>query len=252
MVKLSELVTYTNSLLNISQYKDYCPNGLQIEGKTNIETIVSGVTANLALVDAAIEMQADAVIVHHGYFWKGDSPQIIGMQRRRLHRFLTNDLSLLAYHLPLDDHISIGNNAQIGDLLGFKLTGKFGFGQDVQLGCYGVVDKVLSPVQFAQHISRKLGRTALHIAGSATEINQIAWCTGAAQSYLSEAVALGVDAFITGEISEQTVHIARETGVHFYSAGHHATERYGVKALGEHLAGHFALQHHFIDIDNPV
>jgi len=252
MVKLSELVIYTNELLNIGQYKDYCPNGLQVEGKVNIQTVVSGVTANLALIDAAIEARADAILVHHGYFWKGELPQIIGMQKRRLHRLLINDLSLLAYHLPLDDHVDVGNNAQIGKLLGFKLEGKFGFGNEAQLGCYGRVDKVLSPAQFAQHLSNALGRTALHIAGHANEINTIAWCTGAAQSYLPEAVKLGVDAFITGEVSEQTVHIARETGVHFYAAGHHATERYGVKALGQQLADHFAINHHFIDIDNPV
>ena len=252
MVKLSELVAYTNDFLNIEQYKDYCPNGLQVEGKPDIETIVSGVTASLALIDAAIEAQADAIIVHHGYFWKGDAPQIMGMQRRRLHRLLVNDLSLMAYHLPLDDHSEVGNNAQIGNLLGFNLTGKFGFGNEAQLGCYGTVDKVVSPEQFAQHLTSKLGRTALHIAGSASEINKVAWCTGAAQSYLPEAVKLGVDAFITGEVSEQTVHIARETGVHFYAAGHHATERYGAKTLGEHLSDHFALKHHFVDIDNPV
>jgi len=252
MEKLSNLVAYTNDFLNIDQYYDYCPNGLQVEGKPQIETIVSGVTASLDLVDAAIERQADAIIVHHGYFWKGDSPQITGMHRRRLHRLLVNDVSLMAYHLPLDDHIEVGNNAQIGKLLGFKLAGKFGPGKEAQLGCYGSLGKALSPTQFAQHLNNTLGRTPLHIAGSSSEINTVAWCTGAAQSYLPEASKLGVDAFITGEVSEQTVHIARETGVHFYSAGHHATERYGVKTLGEHLSQQFAIKHHFVDIPNPV
>ena len=252
MVKLSDLVTYTNEFLNIVQYKDYCPNGLQVEGKPEIETIVSGVTASLELIDAALEKQADAIIVHHGYFWKGDSPQVIGIHRRRLHRLLVNDVSLLAYHLPLDDHIDVGNNSQIGKLLGFSMEGKFGVGGEAQLGCYGSLEKALSPTQFAQHLSNTLGRAPLHIPGSANEIKTVAWCTGAAQSYLSEASKLGVDAFITGEVSEQTVHIARETGVHFYSAGHHATERYGAKTLGEHLSNHFSIKNHFVDIPNPV
>ena len=252
MIKLSDFVAYTDDLLNIDQYYDYCPNGLQVEGKPEIASIVSGVTASLELIDAALEKQADAIIVHHGYFWKGDPPQITGMYRRRLHRLLVNDVSLMAYHLPLDDHIDVGNNAQIGKLLGFKMVGKFGIGSEAQLGCYGSLDKVLNPEQFAQHLGKTLGRTPLHIAGSAREINKVAWCTGAAQSYLAEASKLGVDAFITGEISEQTVHIARETNMHFYSTDHHATERYGIKALGEHLSNQFAIKHQFIDIANPV
>jgi len=252
MATLIELVKYTNDLLDIYQFADYCPNGLQVEGKRDLQTLVSGVTACQALVDAAIDAGADGVLVHHGYFWKGEDPCITGMKKNRLTRLLESDISLLAYHLPLDAHPVYGNNAQLARVLGFKSEGKFGRGPGDQLGMFGTLESPMSADDFGKHIQTKLARTPQHIAGTAQTIQRVAWCTGAAQGYIEQAVATGVDAFISGEISEQTVHVARETGIHFYAAGHHATERYGAQALGSHLAEKFSLDHQFIDIDNPV
>lgn len=252
MVTLSELVKFTNELLDIHQFADYCPNGLQVEGKNSVLNIVSGVTASQALINAAIDAGADAILVHHGYFWKGEDPCITGMKRKRLARLLDADVSLLAYHLPLDAHPEYGNNVQLANILGFKAEGNFGRGPKDQLGVFGSLESPMTPDALNDHILAQLGRLPQHIAGSAAKIQRVAWCTGAAQGYIEQALATGVDAFISGEISEPTVHVARETGIHFYAAGHHATERYGVQALGGHLAAHFGISHQFIDIDNPV
>jgi len=242
------IVSYLDNLLDVDRYHDYCPNGLQIEGSEQVHQIVSGVTASQALIEAAIEQGADTLLVHHGYFWKGETAAITGIKRRRIQRLLELDINLLAYHLPLDGHIKLGNNAQLARVLGFSVEEIAG---DAGLLFMGKPSRGLSGEALATHIESCLGRAPLHIPAE-KNIERVAWCTGGAQSYIEEAVTLGVDAFITGEISEQTVHIARETGIHFYAAGHHATERYGVQALGEHLAEQFAIKHRFIDIDNPA
>ena len=252
MTTLQELVSYTNTLLDIHQFRDYCPNGLQVEGRNEVQTLISGVTASQAFLEAAINADADALLVHHGYFWQGEDPCICGMKKKRLARLLEANVSLLAYHLPLDAHAKYGNNAQLAKLLGFNAEGNFGRGPGDELGMYATLSASMSPDAFAAHLGAGLGRIPLHIAGSASEIRTVAWCTGAAQGYIEQAVRIGVDAFVSGEISEQTVHVARETGIHFYAAGHHATERYGVQALGGHLADRFTINHRFIDIDNPV
>jgi len=252
MVLLQDLVNYCDQLLSIDQFQDYCPNGLQVEGKPQINKLVSGVTASQALIDAAIGQQADAIVVHHGFFWKGENPCVVGMKRRRLQTLLASGVSLIAYHLPLDAHDNLGNNAQLGRLLGLAVRGGFGGGRGPDIALHGELRAPLSARQLAQHIAEQLGREPMHIPGRAEQVSKVAWCTGAAQNYIEQAVALGVDAFISGEISEQTVHVARETGTHYYAAGHHATERYGVKALAEHLGDHFAIDHQFIDIENPV
>lgn len=252
MVLLQDLVNYCDQLLAIEQFQDYCPNGLQVEGEQQINKLVSGVTATQALIEAAIEQKANVVLVHHGFFWKGENPCIVGMKRRRLQSLLASGISLLAYHLPLDAHESLGNNAQLGRLLGFTVRGGFGTGRGPDIALYGELGSPVSAQQLAEHISKQLGRVPLHIPGRGEQIAKVAWCTGAAQNYIEQAVTLGADAFISGEISEQTVHVAREMGIHYYSAGHHATERYGVQALGEHLADHFGVEHQFIDIENPV
>ena len=252
MVLLQDLVNYCDRLLSVDQFQDYCPNGLQVEGEPQINKLVSGVTASQALIDAAIAQQADAVLVHHGYFWKGENPCVVGMKRRRLQSLLASGVSLLAYHLPLDAHDNLGNNAQLGRLLGLAVRGGFGGGRGPDIALHGEFRAPVSAQQLAELITRQLGRPPLHIPGNNEQISKVAWCTGAAQNYIEQAVMLDAEAFISGEISEQTVHVARETGIHYYSAGHHATERYGVKALGEHLAGHFGIEHQFIDIENPV
>jgi len=243
-----EIVSHIDNLLDVSRYRDYCPNGLQVEGREEIRHIVTGVTASQALIEAAIEQDTDALLVHHGYFWKGESPVLTGIKRQRIHALLDAGINLLAYHLPLDGHAELGNNAQLAQVLGFTVDEIAG---DSGLLYIGKPEQAQNGEALAAHIGSCLGRLPQHIPAQRT-IQKVAWCTGAAQSYIEEAAALGVDAFITGEISEQTVHIARETGIHFYAAGHHATERYGVQALGKHLAERFALKHRFIDIENPV
>jgi dinuclear metal center YbgI/SA1388 family protein len=252
MVTLCELVDYLNSELDIGRFRDYCPNGLQVEGRQEINTLVTGVTASMALLDAAVAAGADAILVHHGYFWKGEDCCITGMKRRRLQRLLESETSLLAYHLPLDAHPVLGNNAQLARVLGFTVRGSFGQDEGMELGQYADLEQDLSGSALADHIAQRLGRAPLHIEGASETIHSVGWCTGAAQSYIDAAVEQGLDAFISGEISEQTVHIARECGIHYFAAGHHATERFGVQALGTHLAGQFDISHRFVDIVNPV
>lgn len=251
MVNLRELVAYTDDLLEVYRFKDYCPNGLQVEGRSAVSRLISGVTASQALIDAAIAKKADAILVHHGYFWQGEDARIVGLKRSRIHALLNADISLIAYHLPLDAHPVYGNNAQLGERLGFKVEGQFG-NSEPAIGWYGSLSSPMKATAFVQHLHTVLNRAPLHIPGDSEIINRIAWCSGAAQGYIEQAQQLGVDAYLSGEISEQTVHFARETGIHYFSAGHHATERYGVWSLGEHLAQQFELEHEFVDIDNPV
>lgn len=251
MVKLTQLVEYGDDLLEAYRFKDYCPNGLQVQGADDVTRIVSGVTACQSLIDAAIAKQAQVLLVHHGYFWRGEDACLVGIKRQRIQALFNANISLLAYHLPLDAHPVYGNNAQLAERLGLIIEGTFG-NSEPPIGLYGRIAVKTRATEFAAHIHQVLGRSPLHIPGDTTEIQRIAWCTGAAQGYIEQALGLGVDAYLSGEISEQTVHFARETGLHYFAAGHHATERYGVQALGEHLAEHFGLEHTFIDIDNPV
>ena len=252
MVTLKALVDYTNTLLSIDSFSDYCPNGLQVEGRQAVTKLVSGVTASMALIDAAIEAEADALIVHHGYFWKGEDACITGMKRKRIQRLLSSETSLIAYHLPLDGHTELGNNAQLALKLGIEPQGNFGDDDGLKLAMLGQLPHPMTALDLGELITERLGRAPLHIHGGAADISRVGWCTGAAQSYIESAATQGLDAFISGEISEQTVHSARELGIHYFSAGHHATERYGIQALGDYLAAQFSLQHQFIDIDNPV
>lgn len=246
---LNELRDYIASLLETGRFRDYCPNGLQVEGRSEVRRIASGVTASQRLLQAATDWEADAVLVHHGYFWRGEDAAITGIKKRRVLHLLQHDVSLLAYHLPLDTHPELGNNARLAALLGFVEQGRFG---EQDIACYGELEQSQTLGQLERHIAGKLQRTPQVIGDSGSEIRRIAWCTGAAQGYFMQAIEQGVDAFLTGEISEQNVHVAEETGVAFIAAGHHATERYGVQALGEHLAERFGLEHRFFDMDVPV
>lgn len=252
MVELTTLVNYCDALLDSAAFNDYCPNGLQVEGRAEVTRVVTGVTASQALVDAAVEAGADLLLVHHGYFWKGEGAAITGIKQRRLKALLSNDLNLLAYHLPLDVHAELGNNVQLARLLGWSIAGGLEPGNPRSVGLHGELPEPMSGEELAGQLAAALHRQPLHVAGNTRPIKRLAWCTGAAQGYIDKAIALGVDAFITGEISEPTVHAARENGIHFFAAGHHATERYGVQALGEHLAERYGIEHRFIDIDNPV
>ncbi|MDO8412602.1 MAG: Nif3-like dinuclear metal center hexameric protein [Gallionellaceae bacterium] len=246
---LHELSDYIASLLDVSHFSDYCPNGIQVEGRAQVQRIASGVTASQRLLEAATAWGADAILVHHGYFWRNEAAAISGMKKRRLAHLLQHDISLLAYHLPLDAHAELGNNAQLAKKLGMVAEGRFG---DQQIAWYGSLPTTQTLDQFTAHIAHTLQRTPQVIGQADRLIGRVAWCTGAAQGYFETAVALGVDAFITGEISEQNVHTAQETGVAFIAAGHHATERYGVQALGAHVAARYGLEHQFFDMDNPV
>lgn len=248
-LKATELLSYLNQLLEPESFVDYCPNGLQVEGSKTISTVVIGVTACQPLIDAAIELNADAIIVHHGYFWKNESASIVGIKRARIGALLQHNINLFAYHIPLDAHQDYGNNVQLANVLDLNITGQL---QAEPLVFTGELPKPMSGDKFANLIAERLGREPQHINTNDRPITKLAWCTGAAQGFIQHAVDANVDAYITGEISEQTVHIARENNLHFFAAGHHATERYGVKAIGEHLAKHFNITHHFIDIDNPA
>jgi len=251
-VSLKELELELKHVLRPEQFKDYCPNGLQVEGRKEVSKLVSGVTACQELIEAAVEVRADALLVHHGYFWKGEDQSISGIKKTRIEALLKHDISLLAYHLPLDVHRDFGNNVQLAAQLGFSIEGELGKQNNHPIGLTGSVNQESDFVSLTALLADKLERQPLAIEGKSKTIKTVAWCTGAAQNYIELAVAAGVDAYITGEVSEPTVHIARESGIHFFSAGHHATERYGVQALGEYLASKFGLDHEFIDIDNPV
>lgn len=249
MVKTDELEHYLNTLLNVSKFKDYAPNGLQVEGRKSIRKIVTGVTACQALLDAAVELGADAVLVHHGYFWRGDNPVVRGMHQRRLASLLKNDLNLFAYHLPLDAHPELGNNAQLAKRLGLIVETTL---NEQGIGNVGVLAEPTSLETFSLKIEQVLQRKPLSVAGGDHLIQRIAWCTGGAQGYIQDALGFGVDAYLSGEISEHTTHSARENHVHYIAAGHHATERYGVQALGEHLTERFGVECKFVEIDNPA
>lgn len=248
-MRLNDLRDYIGSELAVSRFRDYCPNGVQVEGRAEVRCIATGVTASQAVLEAATAWGADAILVHHGYFWRNEDAAIAGIKKRRIAHLLQRDISLLAYHLPLDAHPEFGNNAQLGKVLGFVEQGRFG---DQDIAMHGVLARPQTLQQLTQHIQHTLLRVPQVIAHANPNITRIAWCSGGAQGYFEQAVALGVDAFLTGEISEQNVHVAQETGVAFIAAGHHATERYGVQALGEHLAAQFGLEHQFFDQDNPV
>ena len=246
---LNDLRDYIASLLEPDRFRDYCPNGVQVEGRAEVHRIASGVTASQRLLKAATEWNADAILVHHGYFWRNEDAAITGIKKQRIAHLLQHDVSLLAYHLPLDAHAELGNNAQLGQRLDFMEHGRFG---EQNIACYGELVQVQTVAQLTLKIAYSLQRTPLVIGEGDPTIRRIAWCTGAAQSFFEAAIALGVDAFLTGEISEQNVHVARETGVVFIAAGHHATERYGVQALGAHLAEHFGIEHQFFELENPI
>jgi dinuclear metal center YbgI/SA1388 family protein len=251
-VVLSEMTRYLDQYLQPGQFRDYCPNGLQVEGRQQVAKLATGVTASQALLDEAIQWGADAILVHHGYFWQGENQAIVGMKRRRLAALLNNDVSLLAYHLPLDAHPELGNNARLGQLQGLEDHEPLQPGEPGGVGNIASLDAAVTAAEMVAAIQSLTGRCPLHIGDPQGRVQRVAWCTGAAQGYIEAAVAAGADLYVTGEASEQTVHIAREEGIQFIAAGHHATERYGVQALGEHLAETFALEHRFIDIDNPV
>lgn len=244
-----ELARWLDDYLGTARFRDYSPNGLQVEGRAEVRRIVSGVTASAALIDAAVAAEADAILVHHGYFWRGEDSRLIGPRRTRIAKLLRADMNLFAFHLPLDAHPDVGNNAQLGRRLGFIERGRAG---EQDLIAHGVLERPARLGALGLHIAKVLGREPLIIGAPERSVDRVAWCTGGAQGYFESAIATGVDAYITGEVSEPQYHLARESGVAFIAAGHHATERFGIQALGEQVAAALGLEHHFVDIPNPV
>lgn len=252
MLERDVLVNFLETELQASTIRDYCPNGLQVEGKSSIKKLVTGVTASQALLDAAVAAGADAILVHHGYFWKNEPYPVTGIKKRRLQTLLNNDINLIAYHLPLDVHPIIGNNARLGAMLAVQNITAITSAEPRGVLMQGDMATATELAVISAHLAKQLGREPLtHDAGIGL-VTKIAWCTGGGQSYIEQAAAAGAQLFVSGEVSEQTIHLSRELGIHFIAAGHHATERYGVKALGELIAERFALDVQFIDIDNPA
>lgn len=251
----NELEHWLNTTLQVSRFKDYAPNGLQVEGNPEIRHIVTGVTASQALIEAAIERGADTLIVHHGWFWKNENPCIRGPKRERMMRVLEHGLNLFGYHLPLDAHPELGNNAQLGHILGFT-PDLDDDGEPVTCGPDGLVwlghCQPGTLKELDAKIFKSLRKQPLTVGDMQQKIKRVAWCTGGAQGMMQAAIDHGVDAYITGEASEQNFHMANETGTAFIAAGHHATERYGVRALGQAIHSRFNIQVDFIDLDNPI
>lgn len=251
---------YLQSLLTPERFKDYCPNGLQVQGKASIQRLITGVTASLDFIEAAIAAKADAVLVHHGFFWRGESQCITGIKYGRIKALMDASISLFAYHLPLDSHPIYGNNTQLAMRLGITPESLLTPDAPLNPGNIGRFDQSLTLEALKDRLIKALGQTPKIIPGARVgkeatqtqEVQTVAWCTGGAQSYFETAIARGVDVFITGEISEPMVHLARESGVTYVAAGHHATERYGALALGQHIGEHFGIEVDFIDIDSPV
>ncbi len=248
-MKREDLTRYLDELLDSARFRDYCPNGLQVEGRGDVLRIVAGVTASQSLVDAAIARGADTLLVHHGWFWRGEDGRITGFRKARLQALLKHDINLLGYHLPLDAHAEFGNNAQLAKRMGWRVDGRFG---EQDIGWHGRTPELVTLKDLTRKIGTELCREPLVIGDEMRVVQRIAWCSGGAQSLFEQAIGQGVDAYFTGEISEQNVHLARESGVAYIAAGHHATERYGVQALATHLAERFGLECEFVDIDNPV
>jgi dinuclear metal center YbgI/SA1388 family protein len=249
MMTREELQGALDQLLEPVRFRDYCPNGLQVEGRAQINSLMTGVTASLALIEAAVAAGVDAILVHHGLFWKGDDMRVVGPKKRRLELLLKHGINLFAYHLPLDAHGELGNNAQLAKQLGFTLTGRFA---EQEIGFLGDLPAPMPAGEVAAMVGERLGRTPLLVGDGSRTVRKVAWCTGGAQGYFEQAIAAGCELYLSGEISEQTTHLARESGVPYIAAGHHATERYGVQAVGAWLAQNHGLAHRFVDIDNPA
>jgi dinuclear metal center YbgI/SA1388 family protein len=252
MASSQQLLQAFDRLLQPERFKDYGPNGLQVEGKPQVRRVVSGVTASRALIEAAIAQRADAIFVHHGLFWRGQDGRVTGWMKQRLALLLAHDINLFAYHLPLDAHPELGNNAQLGLKLGLDAHGRFGEQDLGFIGGRSDGGEFADGQALSQHLEQVLNRPVARVDGAQRAIKTIAWCTGGAQGYFEAAIAAGAQAFITGEISEPQAHYARECGVSFFACGHHASERYGAPAVAAHVAAQLGLEHRFIDIDNPA
>jgi len=250
-IELQQLVDWCEQTLGSEQFKDYCPNGLQVEGRASVRKIISAVSASQSVIQLAIEAQADAILVHHGYFWKGEDAVLTGMKADRIRQLMQHDISLIAYHLPLDAHPTLGNNIALADLLGFTTTGSLQPNQAQPIGNVGTCAP-MNALQMSAHLTQQLGRPILHLDGGPAQIQRIGWCTGGAQDLIHAAHAQGCDAYISGEVSERTFYEAQELGIHYFACGHHATERGGVQRLGQAIAEQFTICVQFVDTGNTV
>ena len=248
MIDILELKNYCDNLLEIEKFKDYCPNGLQISGKNKIKKIVCGVSANLEFIKKSISKKTDAIFVHHGFFWKNENPCLVGIKKDRIAQILAKNISLFAYHIPLDAHNNLGNNYQIGKLLGITNTINV---ENSLLWC-GNLEKKISQKEFISLVEKKISYKPTLFTKSNKKIKKIAWCTGAGQDFIEKAIDLGADIYLSGEVSERIPHIAYESNIIYCQAGHHATERYGIQALGKHISNKFSLDYEYIEIKNKV
>lgn len=252
MISRDELTLYLADYLACDMFNDYAPNGLQVEGRNAIKRICTAVTASNDVITKAVALKADALLVHHGYFWRGEDPVMTGMKRQRIGQLIKHDLNLYAYHLPLDCHLELGNNACLGQLLELDDIKTHTVSKTPNLLWSGVLKTPLTANELSNLLGKKLQREPLCISGTTKPIQRLAWCSGGAQDYIEDAHRLGMDAYFSGEVSERTYYQAQELGMHYFACGHHATERYGIQALGQYLASCFGIQHQFIDSSNPV
>lgn len=252
MVKLNDIIQWCDQTLKANEFKDYAPNGLQIEGKTEVKRIVCAVSASQSAIDAAIELQADVLLVHHGYFWKGEPSPITGMRGKRIKSLIQHDISLLAYHLPLDSHPSLGNNAAIADLLHLDQLEALDPNERHPIGNIGYLKNAMTPDEFKAFVSQQLNYDPIHLMADKPRIQKVGFCTGGAQDFITKAAEQNCDAYISGEVSERTFYQAVELDVHYYACGHHATERYGVQRLGQAICEQFGLEYHYVELNNPI
>jgi dinuclear metal center YbgI/SA1388 family protein len=248
VMDIQKIIQAIDNILEPDKFSDYAYNGLQVEGARAVETIVSGVSVSQELIEKAIAQNAQMILVHHGIFWQGDDMRVVDMVRERLKLLLENNINLVAYHLPLDAHPTLGNNAELARLLDLEISGTL----DKPYIYHGKLKAPATSEDFASKIDDALGRKPQVILGHDRPVETIAWCSGGAQKYIKNAASFGVDAFLSGEVSEPTFYYARELGINYYACGHHATERYGVQALGRHLSEKFDLNHTYIEVDNPI
>ena len=252
MAKLQDIIQWCDQTLKSPEFKDYAPNGLQIEGKTEVHKILVAVTASQDAIDAAIRENADLLLVHHGYFWKGEAYPITGMRGKRIKSLIQHDISLLAYHLPLDSHPSLGNNAAIADLLKLERIEALGPSERHPIGNIGYLNQPMPVEEFKKFVSEKLKFDAIHLPADKTMIEKVGFCTGGAQDFIVKAAEQGCDAYISGEVSERTFYEAKELGVHYFACGHHATERYGVQRLGQAISEQFDIEYVYFELNNPI
>lgn len=252
MALLKEIIQWCDQTLKSHEFKDYAPNGLQIEGKPEVKKILCAVTASQDAIDAAIAQQADLLLVHHGYFWKGEPYPITGMRGKRIKTLIQNDISLVGYHLPLDSHPTLGNNAAIAEILGLENIEALNPSERNPIGNIGYLKNPMQPEDFKYFLTEKLGFETIHLNAEKPMIEKVGFCTGAAQDFITQAAMMDCDAFISGEVSERTFYEAKELNVHYFACGHHATERYGVQRLAKAISEQFNIEYSYFELNNPI